>query len=492
MNRNIRAFVLHNPLLRELFFLIRGKKINRRKIDRKIKDLSNTVDNRPILNDVIVSLTSYGDRLDELQYALYSLVTQTVRPEKILVNLAKKDYEHIPNNLHVFEKFGVSFVETEDLRSYKKLIPTLKAYPDKCIVTADDDLFYPNDWLEKMWRAHQETPHSIVCHLTAHIEFENGRLLPYRTWKFNKKETDASFQNLILSGAGALFPPHSLHSDVCHSDVFMSVCPFADDLWDYFMALLQGTKIRQIAASYVNMRYVNPYREYGVESGVTLTQINVEHGKNDEQLRAILEHYKLTESMLYEKSYTGGGYKCISSISRFLLQIKFILVAFLNFTKDFFPYPLRNLWLFMFGIRVHVTSSIHRQCRFFHIGKFSLGRNSTVNFGCYLDNRRGIKIGDNTAIAHDTKIYTLGHNIKSSHLETKGSPVKIGDNVFIFANVLVMPGIEIGDGAIVLPGSVVTKSVDPFTIVGGNPAKFISKRDKKIDYITKYNYWLAL
>lgn len=146
----------------------------------------------------------------------------------------------------------------------------------------------------------------------------------------------------------------------------------------------------------------------------------------------------------------------------------------------------------MFGIRVHVTSSIHRQCRFFHIGKFSLGRNSTVNFGCYLDNRRGIKIGDNTAIAHDTKIYTLGHNIKSSHLETKGSPVKIGDNVFIFANVLVMPGIEIGDGAIVLPGSVVTKSVDPFTIVGGNPAKFISKRDKKIDYITKYNYWLAL
>ena len=118
-----------------------------------------------------------------------------------------------------------------------------------------------------------------MCHLMAHIEFENGRLLPYRTWKFNKKETTASFEKLILSGAGALFPPHSLHSDVCRSDVFMAVYPFVDYLWDYFMALLQGTKIRQVVGSYVSMRYVNPYREYDVERGTTLIQINVEHRK---------------------------------------------------------------------------------------------------------------------------------------------------------------------------------------------------------------------
>ncbi len=182
----------------------------------------------------------------------------------------------------------------------------------------------------------------------------------------------------------------------------------------------------------------------------------------------------------------------MKTLRTILLQCKFLIVAFLNFTKEFFPYPLRNLWLLFFGIRVHATSSIHRQCRFFHIGKFSLGKNSTVNFGCYLDNRRGITIGDNTAIAHNVKIYTLGHNIDSPHFETKGAPVAIGNNVFIFSNALIMPGVTIGDGAVILPGSVVTKSVEPFTVVGGNPARLIKKRANEIAYKTNYNYWFAL
>ena len=177
---------------------------------------------------------------------------------------------------------------------------------------------------------------------------------------------------------------------------------------------------------------------------------------------------------------------------KILLQIKFFLVAFLNFSKEIFPYPLRNLWLRLFGIKVPFSSSIHRECKFFHIGKFRMGKHSVVNFGCYLDNRRGIEIGSNTAIAHNTKIYTLGHNIHSSQFETKGAEVKIGNNVFVFSNVLIMPGVVIGDGAVILPGSVVTKSVEPFTVVGGNPAKIISMRDDKIDYQTNYNYWFAL
>lgn len=103
----------------------------------------------------------------------------------------------------------------------------------------------------------------------------------------------------------------------------------------------------------------------------------------------------------------------------------------------------------------------------FHIGKMQLGKHSVINWGCYLDNRRGITIGSNTAIAHNTKIYTLGHNIDSPLFETKGGSVIIGNNVFIFSNVLIMPGVSIGDGAVVLPGSIVTKDVLPWNVVGG-------------------------
>lgn len=175
-----------------------------------------------------------------------------------------------------------------------------------------------------------------------------------------------------------------------------------------------------------------------------------------------------------------------------LLQAKFLIVAFLNFSYNIFPYPLRNLYLFFFGIKVPIGTSIHHGCKFFHIGKLIIGNDSVVNFGCYLDNRRGIKIGNNVAIAHNSKIYTLGHNIESAKFETKGAPVVIEDNVFIFSNVLIMPGITIHEGAIILPGSVVTKDVSAWSIVGGNPASYIRKRNREIGYKQNYNYWLAL
>lgn len=179
-------------------------------------------------------------------------------------------------------------------------------------------------------------------------------------------------------------------------------------------------------------------------------------------------------------------------IKSILLQCKFILVEWLNCTYTFIPNPLRKLYLRAFGIKIGKDSCIHRWCKFFHVGKFSIGQNSVVNFGCYLDNRRGITIGNNVGIAHNVKLYTLGHNIDSPKFETKGGPVVIEDNVFIFSNALIMPGVTIHEGAIVLSGCVVTKDVPAWNVVGGNPARIIRKRTAEIDYNSSYNYFFAL
>lgn len=175
-----------------------------------------------------------------------------------------------------------------------------------------------------------------------------------------------------------------------------------------------------------------------------------------------------------------------------LLQCKFFLVEFLNITYNLFPNPIRKYYLRLYGIKVGRGSCVHRSCKFFHVGGLAIGRNSVINFGCYLDNRRGIKIGNNVGVAHHTKIYTLGHDIYSPNFGTTGKLVTIEDNVFIFSNVLVMPGVTIHEGAIVLAGSVVTKDVEPFTIVGGNPAKFIKRRNKGISYVCNYPFWFGL
>lgn len=180
-------------------------------------------------------------------------------------------------------------------------------------------------------------------------------------------------------------------------------------------------------------------------------------------------------------------------VYRILLQCKFLLVEWMNVTYQLVPNPLRNGYLRLFGIRlVGCGTSIHRGCKFFHVGKLTIGKNSVINFGCYLDNRRGITIGNNVGIAHNTKIYTLGHDLDDPQFKTKGAAVTVKDNVFIFSNALIMPGVTIGEGAVVLAGSVVTKDVKPWTIVGGNPAKKIRMRSSEIDYTINYRYWFAL
>lgn len=182
--------------------------------------------------------------------------------------------------------------------------------------------------------------------------------------------------------------------------------------------------------------------------------------------------------------------KIIHSI---LLQGKFFLVEWLNISYSVIPNPLRKYYLQFFGIKIGGGGTfVHRGCKFFHVGKMTVGDNTTINFGCYLDNRRGIKIGNNVGIAHNTKIYTLGHDLDDPQFKTKGKQVTICDNVFIFSNVMIMPGVTIGEGAIVLAGSVVTKDVKPWMIIGGNPAKPIRERSHDIDYKQIYPYWFAL
>lgn len=176
-----------------------------------------------------------------------------------------------------------------------------------------------------------------------------------------------------------------------------------------------------------------------------------------------------------------------------LLQCKFLLVAFLNITYNLTPNPLRNWYLRLYGVKINKGSCIHRCCRFFHVGKLSIGKNSVVNFGCYLDNRRGITIGNNVGLAHNVKIYTLGHNIDSPQFETKGKPVVIENDVFVFANAMIMPGVTLHKGSVVLPGAVVTKDVDEYSLVGGNPAKIVRKREQSPHPPSQsYRYWFAL
>lgn len=104
----------------------------------------------------------------------------------------------------------------------------------------------------------------------------------------------------------------------------------------------------------------------------------------------------------------------------------------------------------------------------------SLGKRIFINSGCRFQDQGGITIGDDCLIGHNAVIATLQHDI---HPARRGdlipSPVVIGRNVWLGANVTVLPGVTIGDDAVIGAGSIVTKDIPPRSIAVGSPARVV-------------------
>ncbi|WP_158250472.1 DapH/DapD/GlmU-related protein [Aquimarina sp. I32.4] len=120
------------------------------------------------------------------------------------------------------------------------------------------------------------------------------------------------------------------------------------------------------------------------------------------------------------------------------------------------------------------------------IENLKIGDYCFINEGCYWSAKGGILIGKNVIFGPNTTIWTYNHDYKGSHLPYGGedvlSEVVIEDNVWIGMRSIIMPGVTIGEGSIVGAGSLVTKDIPKLSIVGGNPAKIIGKREEDSYY----------
>lgn len=117
---------------------------------------------------------------------------------------------------------------------------------------------------------------------------------------------------------------------------------------------------------------------------------------------------------------------------------------------------------------------------------FIMGKNSIINQKCRLDNRGNITIGDSVAISAEVCILTADHDPTRSDFAGRLRYVTIEDYVFIGTRAMILPGVILGKGSIVAAGAVVTKNVEPFTIVAGIPAKPIGSRPSDLDYSVSY------
>lgn len=151
---------------------------------------------------------------------------------------------------------------------------------------------------------------------------------------------------------------------------------------------------------------------------------------------------------------------------------------------------IRNIYINRFiqkrGKRVEICRNVElRYPKNIYIGNYC-----TVNKRVLLDGRGGtIRIGDCVDIAQDTKIWTLQHDYNSPTYEAVGKSVILEDYVWIASNVTILPGIRVGEGAVVATGAVVTRDVPPYTIVAGIPAKKIGERKRELNYKLGQQRW---
>ena len=241
----------------------------------------------PAMVDVVISLTSIPSRLSALHLTIKSLLNQGVSFEKIVLWLHQDLKDNLPTALQNLQgkRFEIRYCATTE--PHRKLVETLKLHPDRIIVTCDDDMMYPDDWLLRLLESWQHTPDDIVAHRCRKILIENGEIMPYASWH-SESTGGSSALTIAVGWGGILYPPGSLDDRVLDRDTYMRLSPKADDLWYKAMATLKGTAVRKSR---------NPYPApipIIASQGISLRKKNIGEDLNRVQFLALVKEYNLT------------------------------------------------------------------------------------------------------------------------------------------------------------------------------------------------------
>lgn len=284
------------PLLRRMHNRGENKRLKIAHLEHLLVDLykhsfnsCDFIENVKSVDGLHVSLTSYGTRIDNCYYTIVSLLRQSVRPESITLYLAHG--EKVPKRIQSLcntSCLRICFVE--DMKSYKKFIPAMiEMNSDDLLITADDDILYPVNYVESLYKAYMDNPNVIHC-LRAHYIKKNifGAIKPYRTWEYETNRTEPSHRIFPTTGAGLIFKRDFFDDEFFNLAVISELCPTADDIWFKVMAIRRDIKCQILRDCSMN-EFITTVPD--IEN--SLAKLNVIEGRNDVQLSKALHHYNI-------------------------------------------------------------------------------------------------------------------------------------------------------------------------------------------------------
>lgn len=232
---------------------------------------------------IIVSMTSFPERIGSAIQTLKTALTQTLKPDLVILWLAHSQFPNrekdLPKALLELRKFGLTIEWVDDLRSYKKLIPALKRFPNDIIITLDDDICYAEDTVETLYNSYLQHPNDVHAHRCGRIEVVGEKLINIPVcYLYDKEYYEASFLNRLTGHAGVLYPPHVFDDRVF--DRFQEILPTHDDVWFWGMLVLNGIKTRVVKGFRESIYPIEGSQAYGLckinnarsESGISINK----------------------------------------------------------------------------------------------------------------------------------------------------------------------------------------------------------------------------
>lgn len=231
---------------------------------------------------VVVSLTSYAERIRTVHLAIESMAYGTVRPRRVILWLREADVvADPPAALARLVRRGLEIRVTEDWGPHQKYFPYVRSLDrhELPLVIADDDVLYGRTWLEELLAVHERHPRDVVAHRAHRMRLEDGRIMPYATWHPGAP-AGASVRTFATGTSGVLYPPYLLDALREAGTAFTACAPRADDVWLHAVALRQGAGTRPVGDGHTAYRPI----PRALFRGLKMT--NVLGGGNDMQIAA--------------------------------------------------------------------------------------------------------------------------------------------------------------------------------------------------------------
>lgn len=252
-------------------------------------------------DDLIVSLTTFPARVKDVWMVVDSMLRQTVRPSMVCLYLSEDEFpnkdDELPAILKRYKSLGLQiFWVSGNLKPHKKYFFALQSYPDKCVVTIDDDVYYRPDVLEHLWTLHEKYPTAVCANRAASILDQDMVVKPYFQWGLNSNTIAGCSFNYLATGVGGVLYPKGIMRQQALFDieVLTRCCLRADDLWLKCHEILAGVPV----AVGDN---IPPSIEINGSQRVSLRATNCgteSDNGNDVQWRALDKQYDINQKLI--------------------------------------------------------------------------------------------------------------------------------------------------------------------------------------------------